>query len=417
MRRLLPLTLLTSLLLALGAGSAQAAPLPGVSVVGVTAGTAETTRDFDQAKALGAKLVRLELPWRWLEPTAAGQRDPAALATLDATMQAARSRGLKVVLLIDQTPCWTSTAPAEVRDACGPGYDAYPPADNGAFGAVSAFVAARYATTLAALEVWNEPDQSNERYWAGPDKAAHYAALLKAAYPAVKRAAPKVPVLAGALVGTNGRFLEALYKAGIKGSYDGISLHFYTAPLAGLRITRALQRRYGDRKSLWLLEAGWNSCKPAKEGTEGQRCVTNNIQARNFRDLFAQTKHTSYLRALVIYSLRDSPADRFGVLSAAGIRKPSWTALKSVFRRVGAVRRPTLKVRARGGQLIATGTGPDGDAYRIKVSSPAGTFSATFYVDAYNRFRLALPPQLGTRGAKVSVRSLWAGSKTVTRRH
>ena len=50
---------------------------------------------------------------------------------------------------------------------------------------------------LAAIEGWNEPDQTNEEYLAGPEKPQRYAAILRAAYPAIKRANPNVPVLAG----------------------------------------------------------------------------------------------------------------------------------------------------------------------------------------------------------------------------
>ena len=36
-----------------------------------------------------------------------------------------------------------------------------------------------------------------------------------------------MPVLAGSFVGGNGKWLQALYAAGIKGHYDALSVHFY----------------------------------------------------------------------------------------------------------------------------------------------------------------------------------------------
>ena len=36
---------------------------------------------------------------------------------------------------------------------------------------------------------------------------------------------------------------DALYAAGIKGSYDALSVHFYDLPLYALRVTRDVQRR------------------------------------------------------------------------------------------------------------------------------------------------------------------------------
>ncbi len=418
MRRFQHTMLLAGALWALSGGDAHAAPTPGVSIIGITAGTRATVGDLDQAKAVGAKIVRLELPWQYLEPERAGERDPAALAVLDATMQAARQRGLKVVLLTDQTPCWTSTAPPSIRDTCAQGFDRYPPADYAAYGELSAFLASRFQGVLAALEVWNEPDQSNELYWAGPDKVARYAALLKATYPAVKRAAPSVPVLAGAIVGKNGAFLEALYKNGIKGFYDGISVHFYGLPLLGLRVTRVMQRRYGDRAPLWLLETGWNACRPAVKDSDGQPCVTQGAQARNLRDLVAQTRRTSYLKVVAVYRLRDyDRSNRFGLLSLSGARKPSFRVFQTAFRSSSKGSRVAMRVRRQGGALRVTGSGPQGDIYKLEVRSGRTLrYRATFVLDVNNRFQMTLPAQLGTRRLRLRLVSMWRPRAAATRR-
>ena len=103
--------------------------------------------------------------------------------------------------------------------------NAWPPSNPATYAAFVAYLAQRYGTRLAAIEVWNEPDQANQAYFAGPEKPQRYAAMLRAAYPAIKQANPNVPVLAGSLVGANGVFLRALYAAGIKGYYDGLAVH------------------------------------------------------------------------------------------------------------------------------------------------------------------------------------------------
>ncbi len=86
--------------------------------------------------------------------------------------------------------------------------------------------------------------------------------MLRAAYPAIKRANPGVAVLAGSLVGSNGVFLRALYAAGIKGYYDGLAVHFYTLTLGSLRAIHEVQLAGGDHTPLWLDEFGWSSCWP-----------------------------------------------------------------------------------------------------------------------------------------------------------
>ena len=102
------------------------------------------------------------------------------------------------------------------------------------------------ARALAAIEVWNEPDQANELYFAGPHKAPRYAAVLRAAYPAIKQADPGVHGARG-LAGRLQRRLPArLYAAGIKGYYDGLSVHFYNLTLASLRAIHQAQLATGD---------------------------------------------------------------------------------------------------------------------------------------------------------------------------
>ncbi len=331
-------------------------------------------------------------------------------------MRAAKQRGLRVVLIVESSPCWTSTAPEELRRDCGPTVGRYPPADYAAYGDLMAFLAVRYRDVLAGLEVWNEPDQANELYWAGPDKVARYVELLRATYPRVKAAAPTVPVLAGSFVGTNGAWLESLYKAGFKGLYDGISVHFYDLPLFGLRNTRAMQRKYGDKAPLWLLEAGWNSCKPAARGREGQPCTTRGYQATNLRQLYAQTRRTSYLKAIVIYKLRDD-GDNFGIFDQSGRPKPSFAALRSSFARAQRVRRVTLRTRKQRGVVRVSVGGPEGDIYQLRVSKAGQLrYILNFRLNAANAFTASLPAQLGTSGLRLSVRSLWSAKQRASAR-
>ena len=107
-----------------------------------------------------------------------------------------------------------------------------------------------------------------------------YAAIVRAAYTAIKQADAAVPVLAGSLVGSNGVFLRALYAAGIKGYYDGLAVHYYSLVLASLRAIHEVQLANGDSRPLWLDEFGWSSCYPKQRIQEEQACVTARIQAR-----------------------------------------------------------------------------------------------------------------------------------------
>ncbi len=403
--------------LAVLAAAATASPLAGVNLGGPDGGLrlSRADQEISQAHSLHAKVVRIEVTWSVFEPISAGQIDPQAMAFTDRLVADAAAAGMQVIMLTDGTPCWASSAPASLRASCVPGRaskaNSWPPAHPSTYAAFVAYLAQRYGDQLAAIEVWNEPDQANELYFAGPHKAQRYGALLRAAYPAIKLANPRVTVLAGSLVGSNGAFLRALYAAGIKGYYDGLAVHFYTLTLAALRTTHEVQLANGDATPLWLDEFGWSSCWPQKRVQQEQACVTPSTQAANFRDIFRSLANTPYVAAELFFKLQDSSGEDFGALNARGARKPSFASLSSMFvSPLGSPSNVTLKLAARGGAVVASGSGPVGDFMQLEVlQRGVPRFRALFTLDRFNRFRLALPRVLGSSGLQVRVFQRWTG--------
>jgi hypothetical protein len=280
------------------------------------------------------------------------------------------------------------------------------PSDYGEF---VAFLAQRYQSDMAAIEVWNEPDQSNEFYFAGRDKAAHYAEVLRAAYPAVKRVALGVAVLGGSIVGSNGAFLRALYAAGIKGYYDGLSVHFYTLTLAALRATHEVQLANGDHAPLWLDEFGWSSCWPKRAVEQEQGCVTTQTQAVNITSMFRALGRAPYVAAALLYKLRDSSGEEFGTIASNGSRKPAFTALSRVLTSAaGGLSPVTLALSRRGSSVLARGSGLVGDFVILEVfAGNVLRYRAFIALDRFNRFSLALPSVLGSHGLRVRALQLW----------
>lgn len=403
--------------------SATATPIGGLNIDGLGGGVrlADADREIATAVNLHAKVVRAELPWSALEPNGPGQFDPQALAYTDRLMSDAASHGIGVIALVDSSPCWASSAPAAVLASCTPtrasrafGYGPTRPSD---FADFARALVERYGSSMTALEVWNEPDHINERYFAGPEKATRYAALLAAAYAAVKQANPKVKVLGGSLVGSNGVFLKALYKAGIKGHYDGLAVHFYTLSLAALRETRAVQLANGDSTPLWLDEFGWPACWPQRTDEE-QACVTTAVQARNMTNLYRALARTSYVAAATMYDLQDNGPDSFGVLTTSGRHKPSYAALAGVLRSpIGQLSPVTLSLRRSGSHVVASGSGPVGDYMRLEAfRGSVLRFRAQFALDRFDRFRISLPSVLGTSGLRVRVYQEWSGVSRAAQR-
>lgn len=414
-------------LIALPSAASAAKPLYGVQGVPATAAASQTQVDqaLDAAKAANAKVIRVEVLWSLLEPAAPGQRDAGELAALDRAINGAAQRGMKTLLMIDSTPCWASTYADKGSCAGGSANTTkatrYPPSDASKYVDVSTFLTQRYLANLAAFEVWNEPDQANELYWAGPNKIKGYVALTKAVYPAVKAIAPNVPVLAGSFVGANGKWLQALYDAGMKGSYDALSVHFYDLPLSAITTTRQVQKKNKDAKPMWLAEFGFTSCY-AKGGPAykiDHACNTRAGQAANLVDTLRAIQKVSYVKAAVVYNVYDqSDAYQFGLLTSAGVKKPAFNAVRDVFGgKKKAITKPKMsKLTAKGGRVTVKGTASQTEYYKLRAwVNGTLAYRATLRTDRFGAYKLKLPSALGTSHLKVRLSGTWTGSVTRTR--
>jgi hypothetical protein len=137
-------------------------------------------------------------------------------------------------------------------------------------------LAARFPR-VSAWEIWNVPDGGG--FWVSSKQqaqnAADYAALLKAAYPAVKSANPHAKVV-GPVLSNGGTWaaswLAAFYSALPQGFYDTLSAHMYCDPPSHgnsnpaqmvqewNRNIGSLIAANGDRSTeLWITETGVNT--------------------------------------------------------------------------------------------------------------------------------------------------------------
>jgi Cellulase (glycosyl hydrolase family 5) len=401
-----------------GARVSSSGPLGGVNVVGLGYNSSphEADHSIAVAKALHARVVRVVMPWAVLEPREDLGVDGQALQFSDRLMADAEAAGIKVIMTVERTPCWASSAPSSILRKCRPTMEseanAYPPRSTAPYAKIVSFLARRYGKGLAALEVWSEPDQTNEDYFAGPEKVARYAALLRAAYPAIKQADPSVTVLGGSLTGSNGLFLKALYAAGIKGFYDGLSVHYYNLTLASVRSIHQVQLANGDNKPLWLDEYGWTSCWPRQHTQQQQGCVTPATQALNVTNTFRALARVPYVAAAVLYKIQDSRGEDFGLLSQRGQRKPAFAGLaRALASPFGAISGVRVKLHRSGSHVVATGSAPVGDFMQLEVfQGPTLRFRSLFTLNRFNRFTVSLPSVLGTSGLRVRVFQYWMGS-------
>lgn len=318
----------------------------------------DSEREIDMLADTGANSVRIDISWSSLETTTKGRYSSWYVEKADRIFQRAHDRGLKIVAVLWSTPCWASSAPDTLRQGCEGAWwdrdvDRYAPRDMNDFGDAAQYVTKRWGSKFAALEIWNEPNLSDQYALRAADPAATSAALQKAAYPRIKAEAPDLPVLAGVLSGSDGEFLKKLYAHGIGGNFDGVSIHPYNewrdpddawkdewkqwSFLKGVPWIHEIMTAHGDGdKGVWLTEFGFSTC-----GRGSSWCVSEEQQSEYIKDSFRIARRWDFVKAVLVYNLRNKgsdPAgreDQFGMLHRDFSPKPGWNGFREAMSDAG----------------------------------------------------------------------------------
>jgi hypothetical protein len=223
------------------------------------------------ARQVGFRLMWGYVPWQQVEPTRGGfqfkSKDEWGSTSpnpLTNVVTAARESGMKLILRLDEVPGWAGGSPAKLDPI---------DLENYVYEVVS------YGKgTIQYVEVFNEPNLPYE--WGGAPDPAAYTRLLAAAHRGVKRADPGVQVISAAVAQKTGGlggtmedvdFLEGMYKAGARGSFDLLGMHAYLGNFApetdpstctpmcfrDVERFRAVMERNGDAaKQAFITEVG-----------------------------------------------------------------------------------------------------------------------------------------------------------------
>jgi len=392
--RLAACAFLLALLAALAAAPARAAAQPPyvgfqVHSLWYERSLDEMDRELDMIKDLGGNSVRVDIGWSSLESDGKGQMTGWYLDKLDRFMREATARKLKVVATLLTTPCWASSAPESLKQGCEGAWwnrnvQNYPPQNPADYADAARFITSRYGPSLAALEVWNEPNL--ERFLVSPDPVGAYAALLKAAYPAAKAGNPSVPVLAGSLAAADRPFLDALYQRGIKGYFDGISAHPYNewrdpydrwksewvkyTFLPGIEWLHEAQQAAGDSTPLWVTEFGWDTCTGAKWCVDEAKQADYTVKALQILDTL------DYVHGATLYELRDGGTDptyfegNWGLVRNDFSPKPVYEAVRAQLHGEAAPRPITVEVDVNPNKtetVVLTGQGAERQRLEVRL--------------------------------------------------
>lgn len=191
---------------------------------------AQIDQQLSEMQGLGVQNIRVFVPWGLVDAFGPSQPGSLSWSLLDTVMQSAKEHGMGVLAEVDSTP------PGGVAPGTPSGGNTPDPAKFAAF--MKKFVT-KYGETVSAYEIWNEP---NGILSSNPINPAAYAALVKAAYQAIKPLDPTATVVAGAVghVVTFGNvtmdpvdFVKAMIAADptIGQYFDALSYHPYDVSL------------------------------------------------------------------------------------------------------------------------------------------------------------------------------------------
>jgi len=328
-----------------------AAPSAGAAEVGVN--VAATSGDFFHNHAVLKALrdskpawVRVFLGWNGLEP-AQGAYNTAEIANYQHFFDALPA-GTKIDVDVWGSPGWANGGSSNV---------ATPPTSDAAYAGFVNYLANAFHGRVAAWEIWNEEDNSG--WWSGTP--AQYVALLKAAYPAIKSADPSATVIVGGLTGNDGAYLNQLYAAGAKGSFDAVGVHTDTACniaspydfefnpgthtvnqyfFLGFVSIHAAMVAAGDAdKGIYMTELGWSTtsaeCETGHWAGQKAAGVPPATQATYLQQAYhcLDQPQYSYVKAAMWFELfnegTDSqPLDNFGLLNQDYSPKPAFDAFE-----------------------------------------------------------------------------------------
>jgi polysaccharide biosynthesis protein PslG len=354
--------------LAVPAPAAAAPHLAGVQshVLWGNVSIDEMDRQLDDMKRGHVAITRVDVGWASIEQDGKGKINWDYVGRLDHLVDGANARGIKLLLMYAETPCWASSAPSSLKQGCdGAWWDRdvqnYAPKHVDDFADSFAWVVRRYRGRVYSWEVWNEPNQ--DYFFHTDDPVGDYASMVRESYGPAKEADPHAIIVAGSLSDADFEFTDALYDHGVKGHFDAWSVHPYSddrSPLnthvtsprysfsSGVPAVRAVMKRHGDAKPIWLTEFGWSTCD-VRGPVSWQNCVDRDTQASYLKQAFRHMRTWSYVPVGIWFNLKNTTGDagdrvgNYGLLTQDGSEKAAFGAFRSVARELeadGAPRHP-----------------------------------------------------------------------------
>jgi hypothetical protein len=321
----------------------------------------ELEQRLDLFKSTGAKVARVDLFWSDIAPTrprkAADPADPAYDWTrADAIFKGLKKRKITPLVSVYSTPQWAAIG-KKVDPLMRWNPFAPVPAHYAVFmGTLAKRYSGKYVIfnegplpQVRHFEIWNEP---NLQLYFRPQRVGgkyvsikNYTAMVKAAYPKIKKANKRAVVIAG-VAGPKGKsnasglgslpWLAGIAKTKVK--FDSYSQHIYPAAAPKSK-TKAkpswntvpviLKELDKIKKGmhLYITEAGYTTQKTPYRNVR----VTVKQQALFMKQLYAlPVVRSPRIPAVVWFNLQDNPFWPGGLLRLDSTNKPSLKVFRSL---------------------------------------------------------------------------------------
>jgi polysaccharide biosynthesis protein PslG len=329
-------------------------PAPGAAYTSTDAGIgiAATADQLDRALGLvtslfgekSSPIVRIELQWWSVEPC---RGCPLRWTELDQSVQAARERGMRVLLILDYAPPWANRHDSTI----------WFPTEDADWRSIVERTAAHFAGRIDAYEVWNEPNMVGLfSDYALADPIVRYWQLVRIAHEEIHRACPGCTVVAGgsaagrprgSWTNTPSEWLSYAYTHGYGHDFDAVALHPYTdwdgpsrsdcgsatptmfgptdvwKPCGELARLRTLMVANGDSATrIWATEFGY----PVRPGTIDLDEARDNILLA-----ISMWRMASYTGPLILYTLHDPCATATDAQCRYGLVDSAWQPKQPLF--------------------------------------------------------------------------------------
>lgn len=323
-------------------------------------------------KKTGAKVSMIDIFWSRVAPkkprNPAKHTDPAYdWSLIDAMAIEMRKRGIRPIVSVYSTPTWAAGRAAPLlRNVTPPtrsAYNPYAPRKASDYGKFMRAVATRYngrqrvqykgKTTklprLSHYEIWNEPNLKSFFRKGSRSNVAAYGALVRAAYPQIKRANRRAIVIAGATgprsstgngnIGARVWMNKLVRLRGVK--FDAYSQHFYPAAAPNKK-TKAFPSwsslpeifKIIDRKRknmpVYITEASYTTAKTPFRPVS----FTLSQQKAYLKQIFRlKTVRSKRVPVVMWFNLQDNPFWPGGLVRENLRKKPSYAAFRAIARR------------------------------------------------------------------------------------